>query len=76
MRVYGVTGWKNSGKTTIVERLVRELTARGLTVSTVKHAHHATDVDRPGRDSHRHREAGGMGGPVVPEQQREADRSG
>jgi molybdopterin-guanine dinucleotide biosynthesis protein MobB len=58
MRVYGVTGWKNSGKTTLVERLVAEITARGLSVSTLKHAHHGFDVDRPGKDSHRHREAG------------------
>lgn len=58
MRVYGVTGWKNAGKTGLMERLVSEITARGLTVSTVKHAHHSTDVDQPGRDSHRHREAG------------------
>ena len=58
MRVYGVTGWKNSGKTVLVERLVAELTGRGLTVSTVKHAHHAFDVDQPGKDSHRHRSAG------------------
>ncbi len=58
MRVYGITGWKNSGKTTLVERLVAEITGRGLTVSTVKHAHHGFDIDQPGRDSHRHREAG------------------
>ncbi|MCV2864539.1 molybdopterin-guanine dinucleotide biosynthesis protein B [Defluviimonas sp. WL0075] len=58
MRVYGVTGWKNSGKTHLMVRLVEEMTRRGLTVSTVKHAHHATDVDHPGRDSFRHREAG------------------
>jgi molybdopterin-guanine dinucleotide biosynthesis protein MobB len=58
VRVYGVTGWKNSGKTTLVERLVAEITGRGLTVSTVKHAHHAFDVDQPGRDSYRHRAAG------------------
>jgi molybdopterin-guanine dinucleotide biosynthesis adapter protein len=58
MKVYGVTGWKNSGKTTLVERLVAEITARGLTVSTLKHAHHSFDVDRPGKDSHRHRMAG------------------
>lgn len=56
--VFGVTGWKNSGKTTMVERLVRELTARGHKVSTVKHAHHGCDVDHPGTDSLRHREAG------------------
>lgn len=58
MRVYGVTGRKNSGKTGLVERLVAEIVARGFRVSTVKHAHHVTDVDQPGRDSHRHREAG------------------
>jgi len=58
MRIYGIVGWKNSGKTTLVERLVAEITARGLSVSTVKHAHHAFDMDRPGKDSHRHRIAG------------------
>lgn len=58
MKVYGVTGWKNCGKTGLMERLVTEITARGLTVSTVKHAHHAVDVDQPGTDSHRHRQAG------------------
>ena len=58
MRVYGVTGWMNSGKTVLMERLVADLTGRGLTVSTVKHAHHAFDVDQPGKDSHRHRSAG------------------
>jgi molybdopterin-guanine dinucleotide biosynthesis protein MobB len=58
MRIYGVTGWKNSGKTTLVERLVAEITGRGITVSTLKHAHHDFDVDQPGKDSHRHRAAG------------------
>lgn len=58
MKLYGVTGWKNAGKTTMVERLVTEITGRGFSVSTLKHAHHSTDVDQPGRDSHRHREAG------------------
>jgi molybdopterin-guanine dinucleotide biosynthesis adapter protein len=58
MRLYGVTGWKSSGKTGLMERLVGEISGRGLTVSTVKHAHHATEIDHPGRDSHRHREAG------------------
>lgn len=58
MKVYGVTGWKNSGKTTLMERLVAEITGRGLRVSTVKHAHHAADLDQPGRDTHRHRVAG------------------
>jgi len=56
--VYGVAGWKNSGKTGLMERLVAEIAGRGLTVSTVKHAHHSTDVDQPGRDSYRHRAAG------------------
>ncbi|MCA0922561.1 molybdopterin-guanine dinucleotide biosynthesis protein B [Pseudooceanicola nanhaiensis] len=58
MKVYGVTGWKNAGKTGLMERLVAEFTARGLSVSTIKHAHHTTDVDQPGTDSHRHRQAG------------------
>lgn len=58
MKIYGVTGWKNAGKTGLMERLVTEMTARGLRVSTVKHAHHRFDVDHPGRDSYRHREAG------------------
>ena len=57
-KVLGIVGWKNSGKTTLVEALVREMTARGLHVSTVKHAHHAFDIDVPGKDSYRHREAG------------------
>ncbi|MEO1537337.1 MAG: molybdopterin-guanine dinucleotide biosynthesis protein B [Pseudomonadota bacterium] len=58
MKIWGVTGWKNSGKTGLMERLVSEFTARGLRVSTVKHAHHVFDVDQKGRDSYRHREAG------------------
>lgn len=58
MKVFGVTGWKNAGKTGLMERLVSEFIRRGVTVSTVKHAHHTTDVDQPGRDSHRHRSAG------------------
>lgn len=58
MKVYGVVGWKNAGKTTLMERLVVEITGRGFTVSTIKHAHHVFDVDRPGKDSYRHREAG------------------
>jgi molybdopterin-guanine dinucleotide biosynthesis protein B len=58
MRVYGVVGWKNAGKTGLMERLVTEITGRGFTVSTVKHAHHSFDVDHPGKDSFRHREAG------------------
>ena len=58
MKIYGVTGWKNSGKTGLMERLVAEFTARGFSVSTVKHADHSFDVDQPGKDSFRHREAG------------------
>ncbi|WP_193140640.1 molybdopterin-guanine dinucleotide biosynthesis protein B [Meridianimarinicoccus sp. MJW13] len=58
MRLFGVAGWKNAGKTGLMERLVTEITGRGLSVSTVKHAHHAFDVDHAGRDSHRHRQAG------------------
>lgn len=57
-RVIGVTGFKNSGKTTLVERLVQEITGRGFRVSTVKHAHHTFDIDHKGRDSFRHRKAG------------------
>ena len=58
MRLYGVTGWKNAGKTGLMERLVAEITARGFTISTIKHAHHSFDIDQPGKDSHRHRVAG------------------
>jgi molybdopterin-guanine dinucleotide biosynthesis adapter protein len=58
MRLYGVAGWKNAGKTGLMERLVIEITGRGHSVSTVKHAHHSFDVDHPGKDSHRHRVAG------------------
>lgn len=57
-RVFGITGWKNSGKTTLTERLVTELVRRGWRVSTIKHAHHDFDIDKPGADSFRHREAG------------------
>lgn len=58
MKIFGVTGWKNSGKTGLMERLITEFTARGLTVSSIKHAHHSFDIDHPGRDSYRHRDAG------------------
>ena len=58
MNIYGVVGWKNAGKTTLMERLVAEIAGRGLSVSTIKHAHHVFDVDRPGKDSWRHRAAG------------------
>ncbi|MEM7731284.1 MAG: molybdopterin-guanine dinucleotide biosynthesis protein B [Pseudomonadota bacterium] len=58
MNVYGIIGWKNAGKTGLVERLVTEITSRGISVSTIKHAHHNFDVDQPGKDSFRHRQAG------------------
>ena len=57
-KVIGVAGFKNAGKTTLVEKLVTELTGRGYRISTVKHAHHAFDIDHEGRDSFRHRKAG------------------
>ena len=57
-KVIGVAGFKNAGKTTLVEKLVAELTRRGYRVSTVKHAHHSFDIDHEGRDSFRHRKAG------------------
>ncbi len=58
MKVFGVAGYKNAGKTTLVVDLVRDLTRRGLRVATVKHAHHDFDIDQPGKDSHQHRSAG------------------
>ncbi len=57
-RTFGITGWKNSGKTTLTVKLVGELTRRGWKVSTVKHAHHDFDIDKEGTDSYRHRKAG------------------
>jgi molybdopterin-guanine dinucleotide biosynthesis adapter protein len=57
-RVIGVAGFKNAGKTTLVEKLVAALTARGHRISTIKHAHHSFDIDQEGRDSFRHRKAG------------------
>ena len=58
MKIYGVVGWKNAGKTGLMERLVTEITSRGISVSTIKHAHHSFDVDHEGKDSFRHRQAG------------------
>lgn len=58
MKIYGIIGWKNSGKTGLMERLVTNITQRGLTVSTVKHVHHDVDLDLPGKDTFRHRAAG------------------
>lgn len=58
MRIMGLAGWSGAGKTTLVAKLIPAITARGLKVSTIKHAHHAFDVDRPGKDSYMHRMAG------------------
>ena len=58
MRIFGLVGRSGSGKTTLIAALLPELRARGLTVSTIKHAHHGFDLDQPGKDSFRHREAG------------------
>lgn len=58
MKVLGIAGYSGSGKTTLTVKLIPALTARGISVSTVKHAHHAFDVDRPGKDSYEHRQAG------------------
>ena len=58
VKVLGIAGWSGSGKTTLIEQLLPRLRAAGLTVSTIKHAHHGFDIDKPGKDSHRHREAG------------------
>jgi molybdopterin-guanine dinucleotide biosynthesis protein B len=58
VRVFGFAGWSGSGKTTLIESIIPRLTSLGVRVSLVKHAHHAFDIDQPGKDSHRHREAG------------------
>ncbi|MCB1969590.1 MAG: molybdopterin-guanine dinucleotide biosynthesis protein B [Geminicoccaceae bacterium] len=58
MRVIGIVGWKNNGKTTLVVKLVEHFTRAGLSVSTIKHAHHSVEIDKPGKDTWRHREAG------------------
>ena len=58
MKVFGFAGWSGSGKTTLIEQLIPRFVAQGLRVSLIKHAHHAFDIDRPGKDSYRHREAG------------------
>jgi molybdopterin-guanine dinucleotide biosynthesis protein B len=58
MRVFGLAGWSGSGKTTLMAALIPEFGSRGLTVSTIKHAHHAFDIDQPGKDSWLHRQAG------------------
>lgn len=58
MRIIGLAGWSGSGKTTLIKKLIPALIARGLKVSTLKHAHHGFDLDQPGKDSFFHREAG------------------
>ncbi len=58
MRVFGFAGYSGSGKTTLIEQLIPRLVLRGLRVSLIKHAHHLFDIDKPGKDSYRHREAG------------------
>jgi molybdopterin-guanine dinucleotide biosynthesis protein B len=58
MRIIGLAGWSGSGKTTLLARVIPRLAARGLRVSTLKHAHHSFDLDQPGKDSHVHRAAG------------------
>jgi molybdopterin-guanine dinucleotide biosynthesis adapter protein len=67
MRIFGLAGWSGSGKTTLMTALIPEFVGRGITVSTIKHAHHAFDVDQPGKDSWRHREAGASEVMVVSE---------
>src|SRR3954447_10594170 len=61
MRIFGLAGWSGSGKTTLLTGVIPELMARGFAVSTIKHAHHEFDIDRPGKDSWRHRRAGARG---------------
>lgn len=58
MRLFGFTGYSGSGKTTLIERLIPRLTSRGLQISVIKHAHYTFDIDKPGKDSFRHRESG------------------
>ena len=58
MKIFGIVGWKDSGKTTLITKLIGEFERRGLTVATIKHAHCQIEVDNPGKDSHRHRMAG------------------
>ena len=58
MRIFGLAGWSGSGKTTLLTQLIPELIGRGISVSTIKHAHHEFDIDKPGKDSWLHRQAG------------------
>src|SRR5262249_9971196 len=57
-RVIGIAGWSGAGKTTLLTRVIPVLVQRGLRIATIKHAHHAFDVDQPGKDSYEHRKAG------------------
>jgi len=58
MKIFGLAGWSGSGKTTLVKQLIPAITAKGIKLSTLKHAHHNFDVDTPGKDSYEHRHAG------------------
>jgi molybdopterin-guanine dinucleotide biosynthesis adapter protein len=58
MQIFGLAGWSGSGKTTLMTALIPEFVSRGITVSTIKHAHHSFDIDKPGKDSWHHRQAG------------------
>src|SRR5262245_44074971 len=58
MRIIGLAGWSGAGKTTLLAKALPRIVARGLSVSTLKHAHHSFDLDQPGKDSHTHRMAG------------------
>ncbi len=58
MKVFGLVGWSGSGKTTLIKSLIPEITGRGISVSTMKHTHHKFDIDKPGKDSYEHRQAG------------------
>jgi molybdopterin-guanine dinucleotide biosynthesis protein B len=58
VKVIGLVGWSGAGKTTLLVRVIPVLTARGLRVSSIKHAHHGFDIDQPGKDSWSHRQAG------------------
>jgi len=58
LKIFGIAGWKNSGKTTLVEKIIKDLVNRGYTASSIKHAHHEFEIDKEGKDSYRHRQAG------------------